>query len=67
MRAAPLTCLHTQSGVQVEAGATAPTLLLALTHDAALGTFCTAARRLIGKGSGGTVSCAGLPGSQEKT
>lgn len=64
---APLTCLDTQPAVQVEAAATVLTLLVSLTHDAALGTFCTAGRRLIGKGSRGTVICAGLLGSQEKT
>lgn len=64
---APLTRLHTQPVVQVEAAATPLTLLLIMTHGAALRTFCTVGRRLIGKCSRGTLSCAGLLGSQEKT
>lgn len=64
---APLTCLHTHPVVQVEAAATALTPLVSLTHVAAPGAFCTAARRLIGEGSQRTASCAGLLGSQEKT
>lgn len=65
--AAPLTSLHTQAVVQVEAAAAVLTLLVRLAHQAALGTFCTAGGRLIGKGGRGTVSCAGLLDSQEKT
>lgn len=64
---APLTSLHTQAVVQVEAAAAVLTLLVRLAHQAAPGTFCTAGRRLIGKGGRGTVSCAGLLDSQEKT
>lgn len=64
---APPTRLHTRAVVQVEAFTTVLTLLVGLTHDAALGTLCTAAGRLIGKGGRGTASCAGLLGSQEKT
>lgn len=64
---APLTSLHTRPVVQVEAAATVLALLVRLTHNTALGTFCTAGRRLIGKGSRGTVSGAALLGSQKKT
>lgn len=64
---APLTGLHTCPVVQVEVGVTVLALLVRLTHNTALGTFCTAGRRLIGKGSSRTVSCAALLGSQKKT
>lgn len=65
--AAPVTSLHTQAVVQVEAAAAVLTLLLRLAHEAARGTFCTAGGRLIGKGSRGTASGARLLDSQEKT